>query len=188
MASLTGYRKPTRWTVTIISAPQSARHDGSKRGNRRSVFLLTLDLRREMSGGSTQRLRLGREKGKKKKKKKLSGMKDGTLIQGSSCVRSLEGHPGCISQAGLRLCVHGISAWEKQILKTWIHQENYNRIGPGKQTILTLRPKMVGWIDPWLNTIHYTMQLKGRASFCNCGWDDHIYGLKNLGLSGIFRT
>ena len=67
MASLTGYRKPTRWTVTIISAPQSARHDGSKRGNRRSVFLLTLDLRREMSGGSTQRLRLEREKGKKKK-------------------------------------------------------------------------------------------------------------------------
>ncbi|CAB1425429.1 unnamed protein product [Pleuronectes platessa] len=31
----------------------------------------------------------------------LSGMEDGTLIQGSSCVRSLEGRAGFVSQAGL---------------------------------------------------------------------------------------
>lgn len=53
--------------------------------------------------------------------------------------------------------------------------------------VLTLGSKMVGWIDLWLNTIYCTMYLKGRASFCIV--DKTItYSLKNLGLSGVFRT
>lgn len=92
MTSLTGIESDTNTLECNhhLRSSQSARHDGSERGNRRSVFLLTLDLHREMSGESTQRLRLEREE----KKKKLSGMRDGTLIQGSSCARSPRGASG----------------------------------------------------------------------------------------------
>lgn len=53
-----------------------------------------------MSGGSTQRLRLERER-----KKQLSGTKNETLIQGSSCVHSLKGHPD-VFFPGWDVCVN----------------------------------------------------------------------------------
>lgn len=56
---------------------------------------------------------------KKKKKRQLSGMKNRTLIRGSSCVRSLKGHPD-VSFPGWDVCVNPLRGrYQKSNTSFW---------------------------------------------------------------------